>query len=158
MCSNVDLAGLRRPGRRAAAVGGAASLPDGPSALRLFLEVRIPPMGVATYYLRRASKEDRLEKKNLAEYVVTELIEVSFLFFCCFLLFFFSSIYSLGLLFFSLFYFDFFFFFYFWLLFSENCQVERSSGRVTSSGGMGGGIQHRAAAHKELLHKKSLHR
>jgi hypothetical protein len=98
--------------------------------VRLFLEVRIPPMGVATYYLRRASKEDRLEKKNLAEYVVTELIEVSFLFFCCFLLFFFSSIYSLGLLFFSLFYFDFFFFFTFGFFFLKTA---RSKDRVDVS-------------------------
>ena len=44
--------------------------------VRLFFEVRVPPMGVATYYLRRASKSDRLEKKNLVEYVMTELIEI----------------------------------------------------------------------------------
>ena len=44
--------------------------------VRLFVEVRVPAMGVMTYYVRRASKQDRLEKKNLAEYVVTEIVEV----------------------------------------------------------------------------------
>ena len=46
------------------------------SNVRLFIEVRIPAMGIMTYYVRTASKKDRLEKKNLVECVTTELVEV----------------------------------------------------------------------------------
>jgi hypothetical protein len=50
--------------------------PNPTTNVRLYVEVRIPAMGVATYYLKRASKKDRLEKNNLVEHVVTELVEV----------------------------------------------------------------------------------
>lgn len=45
--------------------------------MRLFIEVDVPAMGLRTYFVRRASRKDALEKKNLAEFTQTQIIVIS---------------------------------------------------------------------------------
>ena len=45
--------------------------------MRLFIEVDVPAMGLRTYFVRRASRKDSLEKNNLAEFTQTQIVVVS---------------------------------------------------------------------------------
>jgi hypothetical protein len=45
--------------------------------MRLFIEVDVPAMGLRTYFVRRASRKDALEKNNLAEFTQTQIIVIS---------------------------------------------------------------------------------
>ena len=45
--------------------------------MRLFIEIDVPAMGLRTYFVRRASRKDVLEKNNLAEFTQTQIIVIS---------------------------------------------------------------------------------